>query len=140
MQPRAQLANRAEWGDACRGECLRVARSRAATGDDRGARRQGRAQIAQRASNRRIVGRVHQAQRNRGRTRMVRRNGDLTGGQVRAQIDDAPAVTGSRSVEIPMTVYRLPASLQDNRSSEAASLRHGLHQLAQTLMTNGRPR
>jgi len=46
----------------------------------------------------------------------------------------------SSSVEIPITVYQLPASLHARRSSEAASLRQGLHQLAHTLMMSGRPR
>ena len=41
-----------------------------------------------------IVGRVHQAQRNRVRARMVRRDGDLTGGQVRGAATDIAASNG----------------------------------------------
>jgi hypothetical protein len=54
-------------------------------------------------------------------------------------LSHARALLRSSSVEMPMMVYRAPVSLQASCSSEAASLRHGLHQLAQTLMISGRP-
>src|SRR5512139_3003632 len=51
----------------------------------------------------------------------------------------ARALLRSSSVEMPMIVYGAPFSLHARCSREAASLRQGLHQLAQTLMIRGRP-